>query len=368
LEREVLAELFNNALKYTADDGVITVALHQERGDVVFSVQDTGMGMSESEKNAVWRNGYHVPSLYMLKKVIEGDYHGTVDLKSEKGKGSIFTVRIPRGDVADSMDLAQNNVRYPVQLAQLTPGTWRAETKQGVYTYKLHTASPDMPKAFMEQAGKLLSEVYDTEGDEYLLHDIFLAPAPGVAATLLSEGDTVVGILVSYLNQATDKVSPSALAVDRRYRGTGAADILFEDFKQRWGGGKFYGNITRPSAPQKGLFIDATVDEIKERLGIRSSVTVVDQAENMSVDLLAEKQDPAALTPGGIDLNAKKMSLNVRSSGEGVQFNFDPATVKQFQNASGFTPVIISIQPMIMSLPTFLGISDNVPASEAALR
>jgi hypothetical protein len=72
--------------------------------------------------------------------------------------------------------------------------------------------------------------------------------------------------------------------------------------------------------------------------------------------------------PGGIDLAREKLPLNVQSAGSGVQFNFDPATVRRFQDAAGLTPVIMNISPMTMSLPTFLGISDNVPAPEMALR
>jgi hypothetical protein len=70
---------------------------------------------------------------------------------------------------------------------------------------------------------------------------------------------------------------------------------------------------------------------------------------------------------GGIDLDPKNMSLNVQSAGSGAQFNFDPAAVRRFQDASGLTPVIMNISPMTMSLPTFLGLSDNSRTPEMAL-
>ncbi len=58
---------------------------------------------------------------------------------------------------------------------------------------------------------------------------------------------------------------------------------------------------------------------------------------------------------GGIDFNSNKIDLQVKNQGEGIQFKMDPAMLAQLQNASGFTPVIINIQPM-NNLREFLGI------------
>ena len=49
---------------------------------------------------------------------------------------------------------------------------------------------------------------------------------------------------------------------------------------------------------------------------------------------------------GGIDLTAANMNLQTRNAGEGIQFHLDPALLKQLQNAPGFVPVIINIQPL----------------------
>ena len=66
------------------------------------------------------------------------------------------------------------------------------------------------------------------------------------------------------------------------------------------------------------------------------------------------KNDPKTDT-GGIDLSPDKMDLQVQSDGQGVQFNSDPAMIRRLQNAFGFVPVIVDIQPM--TLPVFLGLS-----------
>ncbi len=60
------------------------------------------------------------------------------------------------------------------------------------------------------------------------------------------------------------------------------------------------------------------------------------------------------LRKGGIDLTGYAKGLQVHSAGQGIEFNFDADMVKQLQNASGLTPVIIDIQPMTTTVPMFL--------------
>ncbi len=59
---------------------------------------------------------------------------------------------------------------------------------------------------------------------------------------------------------------------------------------------------------------------------------------------------------GGIDLTRDRMNVKVSSSGQGVQFNFDPAMIQRLKDAGGITPVILDIRPMTMTLTTFLGV------------
>jgi hypothetical protein len=58
---------------------------------------------------------------------------------------------------------------------------------------------------------------------------------------------------------------------------------------------------------------------------------------------------------GGIDFTAHKTTLEIRNAGEGIKFRLDPAMLQQLQNAPGFVPVIINIQPL-NNLQKFLGI------------
>ncbi len=59
---------------------------------------------------------------------------------------------------------------------------------------------------------------------------------------------------------------------------------------------------------------------------------------------------------GGIDLNAVEKNLQTQNTNGEIKFNVDPAMLEQLQNAPGFVPVIINIQPL-NNLSEFLGIA-----------
>jgi hypothetical protein len=66
-----------------------------------------------------------------------------------------------------------------------------------------------------------------------------------------------------------------------------------------------------------------------------------------------------ASTPkGGIDLTSANMGLQTQNAGEEIKFHMDSATLRQLQNAPGFVPVVINIQPMT-DLRGFLGIKNR---------
>ncbi len=70
------------------------------------------------------------------------------------------------------------------------------------------------------------------------------------------------------------------------------------------------------------------------------------------------KRDEAQLVrKGGIDFNADKVdsAFEVRNGGGEIKFHIDAAMLEQLQNAPGFMPVIINIQPL-QDLGAFLGV------------
>ncbi len=104
--KQVFTNLMNNALKYTKR-GYVRVRLSQESGTIVFSVEDTGCGIIPENIPLIFRRFVRLNNsdtigttngaglgLAIAKSYVEL-LGGTIDVKSEYGKGSVFTVRLP---------------------------------------------------------------------------------------------------------------------------------------------------------------------------------------------------------------------------------------------------------------------------------
>ncbi len=102
--QRLLANLVENAVKYTPRGGRIAVALKPVRGGVELSVADTGCGIAAEDVPFVFRRFWradasrHLPGNGLglsLVKAIATSYGGTVSCASEPGKGSTFSVFLP---------------------------------------------------------------------------------------------------------------------------------------------------------------------------------------------------------------------------------------------------------------------------------
>lgn len=96
-----------NAIKYNKPDGSVTVRLHKDNGDIVFEVEDTGIGIPKESLPRVFERFYRVDKgrsrtmggtglgLSIVKHIAQF-YSGTVNIASKVGKGTKVTVRIPQ--------------------------------------------------------------------------------------------------------------------------------------------------------------------------------------------------------------------------------------------------------------------------------
>lgn len=109
-DREELIRLFNNlvgnAIKYNKQDGCVRITAEQDGPYVRLSVADTGIGISKEGLSRLFseffrekRHGTrHVTGtglgLSIVKRIVDF-YHGRIEVESELGKGSTFTVWLP---------------------------------------------------------------------------------------------------------------------------------------------------------------------------------------------------------------------------------------------------------------------------------
>ena len=101
--RQIVDNLLGNALKYT-DEGRVSVAARLSCGSLVFSVADTGIGMTADEQQRIFQAFTRLPGAQGREGVGLGVsithemvqlLGGTISVDSQKGYGSRFTVSVP---------------------------------------------------------------------------------------------------------------------------------------------------------------------------------------------------------------------------------------------------------------------------------
>ncbi|HEY4485937.1 MAG TPA: phosphate regulon sensor histidine kinase PhoR, partial [Nitrospiria bacterium] len=105
---EALTNLMDNAVKYTPEGGRITVEAAAADGGAAIHVSDTGIGIPAREIPRLFERFYRVDrarsrdlggtglGLSIVKHIVEA-HGGKVTVESEAGKGSRFTVTLPKG-------------------------------------------------------------------------------------------------------------------------------------------------------------------------------------------------------------------------------------------------------------------------------
>jgi PAS domain S-box-containing protein len=119
--REILSNLLNNAIKYTAPGGYIDLTVAQNGGQVMVAVQDTGYGLLPEEKERLFTNFFRSKrseirsshgtglGLALAKRMAER-MEGDILVESEVGRGSTFYLVLPLGELPPFLD---NDARDP---------------------------------------------------------------------------------------------------------------------------------------------------------------------------------------------------------------------------------------------------------------
>jgi two-component system OmpR family sensor kinase len=107
--REMLLNLVTNAIKYTPPGGTVSLGLTQEDGSVVFTVADTGIGIAPGDLPHIFDRFWRADparsrtgerpgtglGLSITKWIAEA-HGGSITVQSRPGRGSVFSVRLPR--------------------------------------------------------------------------------------------------------------------------------------------------------------------------------------------------------------------------------------------------------------------------------
>ncbi len=105
LENAII-NLLDNANKYSLEKPKITLHTHNENQQFILEIEDEGMGMETATQKKIFEKFYreetgnihnvkgHGLGLAYVKKIIE-QHNGEISVKSSKGKGSTFIVKLP---------------------------------------------------------------------------------------------------------------------------------------------------------------------------------------------------------------------------------------------------------------------------------
>jgi two-component system, sensor histidine kinase and response regulator len=102
--RRVFTNLIGNAIKFT-DKGSVNIHSFLSLKEITINIQDTGSGISKQDQAILFerfRQGKHQRSgsglgLYLSRCIIEA-HQGSINVISEAGQGSTFTINLPLGN------------------------------------------------------------------------------------------------------------------------------------------------------------------------------------------------------------------------------------------------------------------------------
>jgi signal transduction histidine kinase len=101
---QAIANLLDNAIKYTPSGGRVTVSAGLEGSEVAIIVSDSGIGIPDDERPRIWERLYRGDrsrsqrglglGLSLVRAIVEA-HGGRVEVSSTMGEGSTFTIHLP---------------------------------------------------------------------------------------------------------------------------------------------------------------------------------------------------------------------------------------------------------------------------------
>jgi|GEM_PF-5406346 len=131
--RQILLNVVGNAIKFT-DSGYVKINLSYVNNELTIAIKDTGIGIAKNQQQAIFEpfvqsegqsekkyggTGLGLAIVKRLTEMLGGSFY----LKSQQGKGSIFTFTFPNIQVVNDSKKQQINLPLDTNLNQFTPLT-----------------------------------------------------------------------------------------------------------------------------------------------------------------------------------------------------------------------------------------------------
>lgn len=231
---QILRNFISNAIKFT-EKGTVTLAIEKlSTDDVKFAVRDTGIGISiekqklifdafEQEDTSISRRYGGTGLGLTISKELAGLLGGTIDLRSEKDKGSEFSVTIPMKLPATQTPqglIANTNVKarapsghVPQQVSYAPPMLERKSTSDDLAEINAHV------KKLISAVPKDMKSILVVEDDQQFRKAVTTAVKDyGFYALEAGDGELALAILQAY--------TPNAILLDIKIPGISGLGLL----------------------------------------------------------------------------------------------------------------------------------------------
>lgn len=122
--KEVITNLVSNAIKYTPENGKVSITTQKRTKDVLFTITDTGWGIPKQSQDQIFSKFFRAPNivrrettgtglgLYLVKGLID-TLGGNIRFKSTEGAGTTFYVTVSNIKLPRKKSIAQTGVMEP---------------------------------------------------------------------------------------------------------------------------------------------------------------------------------------------------------------------------------------------------------------
>ncbi len=124
--QDIVSNLLSNAIKFTPENGQVQIAVRKQGGQLVLTVKDTGVGISEEHLPQIFDRYFQSGGngsltegtglgLALTRELVKL-LHGKITVETNPGKGSVFTVRLPVTNQAKEAQVSRSQEEAPLDL------------------------------------------------------------------------------------------------------------------------------------------------------------------------------------------------------------------------------------------------------------
>jgi signal transduction histidine kinase len=112
----IFNNMISNAVKYNKEGGEVNICIKPKNDSIEITVKDTGIGMTEEESNMLFQEFVRIKNsktrnitgsglgLSIVKKLVEENYDGSIEVESKPDVGSCFKVKLKPAGITDEKE------------------------------------------------------------------------------------------------------------------------------------------------------------------------------------------------------------------------------------------------------------------------